>query len=105
MKIKFVRSGGFAGIRLAGDFDTSVLPADRADTLERLVEASGFFDLPELAAPSKVLPDTIEYRITVSSSERTRAILVTETTMPAALRPLADYLLRLVKLGHPPKGS
>ncbi len=105
MKVEFIRSGGFAGIRLARDFDTIALPAEQAQELEQLIDAVGFFDLPEPAAPSKAIPDSIEYRITVSSSEQTRAIVVTETTMPDKLRPLTDYLTRLARLGNAPRES
>ncbi len=103
--IQFVRSGGFAGLRLARDFDTSALPAEQAQMLEHLVDAAGFFDLPDAVAATKPVPDSFEYRITVTSSEATRAIVVTDTTMPDKLRPLADYLSRLAKLGKDPGQS
>ncbi len=102
MKIEFVRSGGFAGIRLARMLDTADLPTDEAQKLENLVESARFFELPEMAEPSRVIPDSIQYRITVTSREQTRAISITETTMPAQLRPLLDYLTSLAKLGHAP---
>ncbi len=105
MMIHFVRSGGFAGIRLVRDFDTSALPVEQAQALEQLVDAAGFFDLPDLAAATKPVPDSFEYRITVTSSEETRAIVVTDATMPDKLRPLADYLSRLAKLGKAPRES
>lgn len=102
MKIEFVRSGGFAGIRLARTVDTAALPPTEAQKLENLVEGVGFFELPEIPQPPKAIPDSFTYRITVTSAAQTRAISVTENTMPAPLRPLVAYLTSLAKLGPAP---
>jgi len=99
MRIEFVRSGGFAGIRLARTLDTDSLPPDQADKLEHLVQEAGFFELPDIPQPNRVVPDSIMYQITVTAATQTRVFAVTENTMPAQLRPLLDYLTSLAKLG------
>ena len=102
MKIEFVRSGGFAGIRLARTVDTNDLPPDQAKKLESLVQGAEFFELPDIPQPSSVIPDSIMYHITVTAATQTRVFAVTDNTMPAQLRPLLDYLTSLAKLGPTP---
>ncbi len=99
MKIEFVRTGGFAGLRFARTFDTGALPAPQAQKVVQLVQGANFFEMPDPATPEKAVPDSYEYRISVSSSTQTRAVVVSETTMPQQLRPLVDYLVSLIKSG------
>lgn len=102
MKIDFVRTGGFAGLRLARTFDTAALPEVQRKKIEQLVSAARFFDLEEGAAPERSLPDAFEYRLSISSEARNRTIVVREAAMPTVLRPLVDYLVSLVKAGDTP---
>ena len=95
MNIKFVRSGGFAGIRLAGSFDTQQLLPDQADTLDKLVRDAGFFSLPEQIKPSSPGPDRFQYQVTISSSGQNHSIMVEDSVIPDPLRPLLDYLTTL----------
>jgi hypothetical protein len=96
MYIDYVRSGGFAGIRLAGSFDTEKLPPDQAATLVKLIEGAGFFRLSEQIKSSSQVPDQFEYRITFTSAEQTHSVVVDESVIPASLRPLLDFLTTLV---------
>ncbi len=100
MRISFVRTGGIAGIRLARDFDTDDLPPAQASELQQLVDSARFFDLPDIPPPAARIPDSLEYRISVSDGARTRAFVVAEHSVPADLRPLITYLVSLVK--NPP---
>lgn len=99
MRIEFVRSGGFAGIRLAGHFDTAELPDKKARMLERLVKAAKFFELPEKLTAAEPGPDRFEYRVVVLSGESTHTVVVSEATIPDRLRPLLDYLTEMVRSG------
>lgn len=99
MKIDFVRTGGFAGLRLARTFDTAELPAGQASKLVELVGEAAFFELPEPAKPEKAIPDSYEYRISITSSTQTRALVIRDGSIPDQLRPLVNYLVSLVKLG------
>lgn len=102
MKIDFVRSGGFAGLRLARSFDTAQLPDAQAKKIQGLVEAAAFFEVPEPEQAQAVIQDSIQYRLTVSSGARTREIEATDSTMPEQLRPLVNYLVSLIKAGNKP---
>ncbi len=97
MKIEFVRSGGFAAIRLTASIDSGKLPAGEASRIEALVENSGFFDLPAEIRPSAPAPDRFEYRITVSTAQRTHSVLISEAAIPERIGPLIDYLTTAAK--------
>ena len=99
MHIEYVRSGGFAGIRLAGSFDTEKFPPEQAATLGKLIEEAGFFRLSEQIKPASAIPDQFEYRITISSTRQTHSVVVDESVVPASLRPLLDYLTTLAISG------
>jgi len=95
MHIEFVRSGGFAGLRLTGSFDLQNLPSDQGSALSKLVEEAGFFNLPEQIKPTSPIPDQFEYRVVVTSDVTTHSIVVAESVLPDRLRPLVDYLTKL----------
>jgi Emfourin len=99
MHIEFVRSGGFAGLRLAASLDTQQLGADIASTLEKLVAEAGFFTLPEQIKPASPGPDRFEYQVTISSGAQKHSINVSDAVVPEALRPLLDFLTTLAMSG------
>ena len=92
MHIDFVRSGGFAGLRLTVSLDMQDLAAEQAAALAKMIESAGFFDLPEQIQPASPAPDRFEYRVTVSSPEQRHSVVVSEAAVPERLRPLLDYL-------------
>ncbi len=92
MRIEFARSGGFAGMRLATSVDTEQLPAEQASTLDKLISDAGFFDLPVNLRPAAPAPDRFEYKLTVSTPQKTHSIVVNEAAAPDTLRPLLNYL-------------
>ena len=95
MQIEFVRTGGFAGLRLAGSFDTDKLRPDQSAMLDKLIHESGFFNLPDKIKPTSPSPDQFEYRVVISSSVQTHTVSVDESSVPNALRPFLDYLTTL----------
>ncbi len=97
MRISLVRTGGIAGIRLAREVDTDELPAEQAGELKQLVDSAQFFDRPDTPEPAARIPDSLEYRISVSDGARTRAIVLAEHSVPDDLRPLVTYLVALAK--------
>ena len=95
MRIDFVRSGGFAGMRLATSVDTEQLPAEQASTLDKLISDAGFFQLPERIMPAAPGPDRYEYQLTVTAPQHTHSVVVNEAAAPDSLRPLLNYLTTL----------
>ncbi len=95
MQIDFVRSGGFAGIQLSTSVDTTQLPSDQAEILNKLLYESGFFQLPARIMPDKPMPDRFQYELTVTSADQTHTVIANDPAVPAALRPLLNYLTTL----------
>jgi hypothetical protein len=96
MKIGFVRSGGFAGIRLAVDVDTNDLPLEEATQLAQLVEqAHSSLSAVPLSAPA---PDRFEYQLTIDASEYGPEVhRLYEPDVPEPVRPLIDMLTLLAR--------
>ena len=92
MRIYFERSGGFTGIILAVELDTSRLPNEEARQLEDMVASLDFFKLPEQFTSPNPGVDRFEYKITVSKGFRRHTVLVSESVTPEAMRPLLETL-------------
>ena len=99
MHIEFVRSGGFAGMRLSASIDSQHLLPEQASTLEKMIADSGFFDLPEQIKPTAPGPDRFEYRVVISSAGQTHSVNVNEAVIPDRLNPLLDFLTTLAMSG------
>ena len=96
MRIHFVRSGGFAGLRLAIDLDTAGMSREEAAEIEALVQHSEFFDLPANAISEGRGSDRFQYRLRVASaSRRAHVVVVREPAVPDRLQPLLARLTAL----------
>ncbi len=96
MKIRFVRTGGFAGLRLALDIDTADLGEQDAAQLGALVEAArmAFADAPR----SRTAADQFEYRLTMGSeSGEDETYSVCEPDVPERVRPLLERLTAMAR--------
>jgi hypothetical protein len=93
MRIRVVRSGGFAALRVERAVETERLPEAERVEVEHLVVEARFFDLPE-PAPSR-LPDVIQYRVRVETRERSREITTDERTASATLFALVERVLAI----------
>jgi hypothetical protein len=92
MQIRFVRSGGFSGMRTTGVIDTQKLPADEVKKVQGLVESAGFFNLPEKFPKPKSGADYFTYSLTVEDGNQSHSVEVSEPSAPESLRPLIRYL-------------
>ena len=97
MQIRFVRSGGFSGMKTTGVVDTRKLPAMEASKVEDLVASAGFFSLPKKFPKPKSGADYFTYSLTVEDGDRSHSVEVSEPTAPETLRPLIRYLAALKK--------
>jgi hypothetical protein len=91
MHIAFLRSGGFAGIRIACEINTETLPPEEARQLEEYVDAANFFELPEVLRSSGA--DQLQYKISVEKDGRMHAIVADERAVPPSLSPLIKRLV------------
>ncbi len=92
MNIHFERSGGFAGIRLSHDIDSASLSPEDGSELNRLLESSDFFNLPETVRAASPGADRFQYKVNVKSGEAEHTVAVDEAAVPDKLRPLLNWL-------------
>jgi emfourin len=94
MKLELVRSGGFAGIEMRSELDTSELPADQAGAVQQALEALA--GGPEAtSAPPGRRPggaDRFQYDLTVVDDGRRRHYTFHDGSVPAALQPVIRLL-------------
>jgi len=80
-------------MRTAVTLDTDTLPPEEARKLHEMVDASGFFNLPEKFPASTRGADYFVYRLTVEKEGRKHTVEVSDPAVPAALRPLLQSLV------------
>lgn len=105
MRITFLRTGGFAGMRLSSTIDTLALPGDEARVLEELVETAGFFDLPGTMPAPAGGADRFLYHIAIEAPAgqkpaRQHTVDVSEAALTQELQPLIDRLMVLARTAH-----
>jgi hypothetical protein len=96
-RIKFERTGGFAGIRLAADIEVDELPDDQKREIIELLDEMDFDELPEKLSGKMPVPDEFVYSITVVSSKKEYKVLTGESAMPDKMQPLIEILESMAK--------
>ncbi len=91
LRIEFQRSGGFAGLTMRTEVDTSELPPEDAEVFERLVaslEGSGVG-----ASPPAGKPDRFQYELTVTRGKESRRFQLAEQDLTPEARELVSLLV------------
>jgi Emfourin len=89
MKIRFRQTGGFGGLVLGCDLNTSTLPPAEAQELTRLINQA---DLEKIhARRSEKARDLQNYEIAVEN-EITAKASFDDMSVPANIKPLLDFL-------------
>ena len=91
MRIRFEQTGGIMGRKISLDLDTSELPADEAETLRQVLDDTNFFALPENLV-TQLVPDELQYLITVETDDVVHSVRASNTTATSALRALIQIL-------------
>ena len=97
MRIHFVRTGGFAGIKLETRADSDTLPPVEARAIEQEVAQSNFFQLPSQIKSMAGGVDRFQYEITVEDGPEVHTVAVGETEIPETLQPLVQHLNQLAR--------
>jgi hypothetical protein len=92
LRIRFERTGGVGGMRLACEVSPAALPGDDGRRLTALVDASGFFDLPATLQTFGPGGDRFEYLLAIEDGRRAHTVRVNETALTEGLRPLVAWL-------------
>jgi hypothetical protein len=96
-RIKFERTGGFAGIRIAADFELDDLAEDQADRLRELLDDVDFDELPEKLIKGGPVPDGFTYSITVESEIDEYTVTTSDTSVPEKMQPLLELLYQIAR--------
>jgi len=95
LRIRVLRTGGFAGIALNADVDSEQLEPFERDGLKRLVEAAGFFELPAKIEAREGGADRFQYEITVEETARSHTVASGDAGMSEPLNNLVRQVLML----------
>jgi hypothetical protein len=95
-RIKFERTGGFAGMRLATDLKLEDLSDEQANTLMELLDDIDFGELPEQML-DETGPDQFTYRITVETKKWEHTVVTGDASAPEKMQELLQLLNRLAR--------
>lgn len=96
-KIKFERTGGFAGIRIAAEIKMDDLSDDQKHEIINLIDEADFYELSEKLSSRMPIPDGFVYSITVNTDEKEHTILAGEASLPDNVQPLIEILGSIAK--------
>lgn len=98
MKIYFKRTGGLAAISLSVTLDTDALPAEDSRRLKDMINATSFFDQPDLLQSATRGADRFHYEIKAEAEGRVKTIKIDESAIPLLLRPLIEHLSGMARV-------
>jgi hypothetical protein len=90
MKVRFRQTGGFGGLVLGCDLDTSTLPPAEAQELTRLVKQANLEKIR--TRRSEKARDLQNYEITVEGDGPTAKASFDDMSIDANVEPLLDFL-------------
>jgi len=99
-RIKFERTGGFAGMTISRDMKLDDLSEEQAHTLMELLDELDFDELPEhlLGGESESMPDEYTYTITVATQRGEHTVITGDASAPEKMQDLLRLLNRLARL-------
>ena len=97
-RIKFERTGGFAGMRFAADFSLDDLPNEEANTITTLLTQLDFNELPERMMNESSSSDQFTYTITVETKKWEHTVIAGDAPENGNLQSLIEP----AEPDHPP---
>jgi hypothetical protein len=96
-RIKFERTGGFAGIRFAADIELDELPKDQAEHILELLDDMDFDELPEQIIGNSQVADGFMYSITLVAEKSQHTVTTSDSAAPKKMEPLLEILTQIAK--------
>ena len=96
-RIKFERTGGFAGMRMSTDLKMDELPDEQANSIMELLDDMDFEKLPEQMLNEDSMPDQFTYKITVETKKGEHTVVTGDTSAPEKMQELLQLLNRLAR--------
>jgi hypothetical protein len=100
LKIRYVQSGGFAGLIRGCTLDAAALAPAAAAVMKRLVEAAALGKLE--TARTRGVADLLLHDFNIETDDGAFHLSFDDLTLPPALKPLAEFLARHIKPLPPP---
>jgi hypothetical protein len=95
-RIKYERTGGFAGMRIAKDLKFEDLPEEQADSIISLLDDLDFGELPEQMLKGS-MPDQFTYVITIETDDWEHTVVTGDASAPEKMQELLHLLDRLAR--------
>jgi hypothetical protein len=96
-RIKFERTGGFAGITISRDLKMDDLSDEQAQILLELLDDLDFEELPEQLLDTEAMPDQFTYTITVKTERGQHTVTTGDASAPEKMQELLQLLNRLAR--------
>jgi hypothetical protein len=96
-RIRFERTGGFAGMTIARDLKLEDLSEEQAETLLELLDDLDFEELPEQMTDMERMPDQFTYTITVETRRGEHTVTTGDDSAPEKMQELLQLLNRLAR--------
>lgn len=96
-RIKYERTGGFAGMRIAADFKLDDLPDEQRNSLMELLDDMDFKELPAQLNSKSSMPDQFTYEITVETKKWEHTVIAGDASAPDKLQELFRLLDRIAR--------
>lgn len=95
-RIKFERTGGFAGMKIARDLKLDDLSDEQSSRISELLEDLDFGELPEELI-QEARPDQFTYVITVETDDWEHTVVTGDASAPEKMQELLRLLDRLAR--------
>jgi hypothetical protein len=96
-RIKFERTGGFAGMTIARDLKIDDLSQEQAERLKELLDDMDFSELTERTMGARPMPDQFTYVITVETKHREYTVVTGDASADEKMQELLKLLNRLAR--------
>jgi len=96
-RIKFERTGGFAGMRIATDIEKGDLSEEQSQALLDILDALDFPGLPEHLMGDSSMPDEFTYTITVEADDWKHTVVTGDSSAPEKMQELLQILNRIAR--------
>lgn len=96
-RIRFERTGGFAGMRIAADIEPDQLSEEQNQALLDVLDALDFPELPEQLMNTSSMPDEFTYTITVEAEEWKHTVVTGDSSASEKMQELLQMLNRIAR--------
>ena len=96
-RIKFERTGGFGGTRIAADIEPDKLSEEQNQALLDVLDALDFPELPEHLMSDSPIPDEFTYTITVEGEDWKHTVVTGDSSAPEKMQELLQMLNRIAR--------